>query len=121
MKTMLQTFYLYSSIRVRCKLLCINQIKYIKTIIWDREKTLFSSIFKDWKLQPLQADTPQTWSRLLLTFLQVYIPNAFSHNQLDHFNGREWIVWEKRTREGMLRQELKEGCKYLGKEGKGFG
>jgi hypothetical protein len=51
----------------------------------------------------------------------VHLPNAFSHNQLDHLKGREWIVWEKRAREGMLRQELKEGCKYLGKEGKGFG
>jgi hypothetical protein len=39
----------------------------------------------------------------------------------DHFKGREGIVWEKTAREGMLRQELKKGCKYLGKEGKGFG
>jgi hypothetical protein len=27
----------------------------------------------------------------------------------------------EKAREGMLRQELKKGCKYLGKEGKGFG
>jgi hypothetical protein len=28
---------------------------------------------------------------------------------------------EKGLREGMLRQEIKKGCKYLGKEGKIFG
>jgi hypothetical protein len=50
----------------------------------------------------------------------VHLPSAFSHNHLDIFKGREWIVWEKRAREGMLSQKLKKGCEYLGKEGKGF-
>jgi hypothetical protein len=43
---------------------------------------LFYSIFKDWKLQALQVDALQTWSELLLTLLQVHLPNSFSHNLL---------------------------------------
>jgi hypothetical protein len=48
-------------------------------------------------------------------------PSKFLLSQyVDHFRKREGIVWEKWEREGMLRQELKKGRKYLGKKGKGI-
>jgi hypothetical protein len=48
-------------------------------------------------------------------------PSKFLLSQFyDHSNGREGIVWEKKARERMMRQELKKGCKCLGNEGKGI-
>jgi hypothetical protein len=93
---MLHTYYFYSSIRVRYKLLCINQRKYIKTIIWDRENEIILFNIQRLEITTFAGQRSANLVGLLLTVLQVHLLNTFSHNHLGLFKGREGIVWEKR-------------------------
>ena len=112
--------YLYSSNMVGYHLLWINQINYIKISFGIGKHILLFNI------QRLEITTfAGRCSANLVRAPLNNVPSAPSKFLLsqstDHFKGMEWIVWEKRAREEMLRQELKKGCKCLGKEGKGFG
>jgi hypothetical protein len=118
-KTRPKIFYFYSSIRVRYNSLCIKQIKDINISFGKGKNILLFNIQRleitnfagrrsmNLVRDPLKID-PSAPFKFLLS------------QSTDHSKGREGNVWEKRAREGMLRQELKKGSKYLGKEGKGI-
>jgi hypothetical protein len=118
-KTRLQKFYLYSSIRVRYHSLCINQIKYTKISFGTGKQILLFNIQR-LEITTFAGRCSANLVRDPLNFAPSAPSKCLLSQSVDHSNGREGIVWEKRAREGMLRQELKKGCKCLGKEGKGI-
>jgi hypothetical protein len=95
--------YLYSSNMVGYHLLWINQINYIKISFGIGKHIL---LFNTQRLE-ITTFVGRRSTNLVRAPLDnarsapsKYLLSQFSN----HFKGREWIVWEKRAREGMLRQ-----------------
>jgi hypothetical protein len=102
-KTRLHRLYLCSSIRVGYHLLCINQIKYIKISFGIGKHILL------FNTQRLEITTFAGLRSANLVWAPLEnsrsAPSKYLLSQfVDQFKGREWILWEKRAREGMLRQ-----------------
>jgi hypothetical protein len=112
-KIKLQIFYLYSLFRVRYNTLLINQIKYIEISFGTRKNILLFNI----QILEITTFASRCSTNLVWAPLDNYTsePSKFILSQsFDHFKGKEWIVWEKRAREEMLRQETQKRMQILG-------